>query len=56
MERFILNPELIESMGLRSRAIAEEHFDVNRINRIILDNMGVSTNSEAGTDVPVSGT
>lgn len=33
MERFVLEPELIERMGAASRRIAEERFDVRRINR-----------------------
>ena len=32
MEQFILHPELIEKMGRRSREIAEERFDVNKVN------------------------
>ena len=42
MERFILQPELIEKMGQASRKIAEEHFDVNKINQVILREMGIS--------------
>ncbi|MEO8454685.1 MAG: glycosyltransferase family 4 protein [Sphingomicrobium sp.] len=32
MERFILHPELIAAMGLRSREIAENKFDVHKVN------------------------
>lgn len=41
MERFILNPGLIETMGLESRRMAEERFDVRGINRQILNEMGL---------------
>lgn len=42
MERFILQPELIERMGKASRLIAEERFDVHKVNQIILREMGLS--------------
>jgi len=42
MERFILHPELIESMGQSSRKIAEESFDVRKINRKLMQEMGIS--------------
>ncbi len=45
MERFILNPALIEEMGLESRRIAEEKFDVRKVNRVILAEM------EMGLDI-----
>ena len=41
MERFILNPSLIETMGKASRIIAEERFDVKKINQVILKEMGL---------------
>lgn len=41
MEQFILNPSLIEKMGKASRRIAEERFDVHKINRVILREMGL---------------
>lgn len=41
MERFIRQPELAPRMGLRGREIAEEIFDVNRINKIMLHHMGI---------------
>jgi glycosyltransferase involved in cell wall biosynthesis len=41
MERFIQQPELIEKMGRASRKMAEECFDVHKINQIILQEMGV---------------
>ena len=42
MERFILQPELIERMGKASRLIAEERFDVHKVNQVILREMGLS--------------
>lgn len=42
MERFILHPELIENMGQSSRKIAEERFDVRKINRKLMQEMGIS--------------
>jgi glycosyltransferase involved in cell wall biosynthesis len=41
MERFVLQPELIPVFGLASRRIAEEKYDVNKVNRIILEEMGL---------------
>jgi glycosyltransferase involved in cell wall biosynthesis len=41
MERFILQPDLISEMGQASRKIAEERFDVRKINLIILKEMGI---------------
>jgi len=41
MERFILEPELIEGMGRESRRIAEERFDVHKINQVLLQKMGL---------------
>ena len=42
MERFILQPELIITMGQASRKLAEERFDVHKINQRILEVMGIS--------------
>ena len=39
MERFIREPELIERMGKKSRKIAEERFDVHKINQVLLEAM-----------------
>jgi glycosyltransferase involved in cell wall biosynthesis len=39
MERFVLQPELTESMGKRSREIAESRFDVFKVNNDILKAM-----------------
>lgn len=40
MERFIVMPELIVSMGNSSRAIAENKYDVNKVNQFMLKEMG----------------
>lgn len=39
MERFILQPELIEKLGRLSRKLAEEKYDVNMVNAVILKTM-----------------
>ncbi len=36
MERFILNPVLIKKMGIQSRKIAEEKYDVHKVNAVII--------------------
>ncbi len=41
MLKFIEKPELITQMGSRSRQIAEEKYDVNKVNRIMLKEMGI---------------
>lgn len=41
MERFIIQPELIEKMGNSSRKMAEERFDVHKVNQLILGKMGI---------------
>jgi len=41
MERFILEPALVEKMGLESRKIAEEKYDVREVNRVMLEAMGL---------------
>lgn len=42
MIRFIEQPGLIENMGRRSRQLAEERFDVRRINAQILEILGIA--------------
>jgi len=42
MQRFIEHPELAISMGKRSRAIAEEKYDVHKVNAVMLAAMGVA--------------
>ena len=49
MERFILQPDLIIQMGQASRKLAEERFDVHKINQRILAVLGVVGN---GTEFP----
>lgn len=41
MLAFVENPALIESMGLKSREIAEDRFDVKKINARLLEILGV---------------
>ncbi len=41
MEKFILNPDLISQMGQESRKLAEERFDVRKINMKILDHLSI---------------
>lgn len=41
MEKFILHPELIGTMGDRSRALAVEKYDVHKVNDVILRAMGL---------------
>lgn len=41
MEKFILNPDLIVSMGMASRALAEKKFDVHSVNKSMLKAMGL---------------
>lgn len=41
MEKFIVNPTLIAQMGAASRQLAQEKFDVNAVNQIMLREMGI---------------
>ena len=41
MEKFILDPSLIEMMGKASRQIAENKFDVHAVNKFMLEEMGL---------------
>nr|WP_232230263.1 glycosyltransferase family 4 protein [Halomonas sp. 1513] len=41
MQRFIDQPELVAKMGQRSRAIADEKYDVHKVNAVMLEAMGV---------------
>lgn len=41
MERFILEPDLIEKMGRESRRLAEKRFDVHKLNQVFLREMGL---------------
>lgn len=42
MEKFILDPSLIETMGAASRKLAEEKFNVHKVNKVMLDKMGIN--------------
>lgn len=41
MEKFILHSELIVKMGKESRRIAEEKYDVHKVNRVVLQAIGI---------------
>ena len=41
MEKFIINPALIAQMGAASRQLAQEKFDVNAVNQVMLCEMGI---------------
>ncbi|SFQ42011.1 Glycosyltransferase involved in cell wall bisynthesis [Geopseudomonas sagittaria] len=41
MQRFIEEPELAARMGARARQIAEEKYDVHRVNTVMLQEMGI---------------
>ena len=41
MERFILNPGLVALLGQRSRQIAEEKYDVHKVNAVMLHEMEI---------------
>ena len=41
MQRFIDDPSLIPKMGAESRRIAEEKYDVHKVNQVMLDAMGL---------------
>ena len=41
MERFIQEPNLVARMGHRSRQIAEEKYDVHKVNEVMLREMGL---------------
>lgn len=43
MRRFVDDPALISRMGRESRGIAEERFDVHKINRIMLNEIGIAS-------------
>ena len=41
MERFLADPNLIAGMAIESRRIAEEKYDVRKVNRVILETMNL---------------
>ncbi len=47
MEQFILQPDLILTMGQASRKLAQERFDVRKINRLMLEVMGIGNNNDS---------
>ena len=42
MQKFIDDPELTAKMGKRSREIAEEKYDVHKVNAVMLREMGIT--------------
>ena len=44
MEKFIINPELVNRMGIKSRKIAEEKYDVRKVNQVMINAMGLNQN------------
>ena len=49
MERFLRDPGLVAPMGARSRAIAEEKYDVHLVNRVMMRAMGLSSDAEGAS-------
>lgn len=47
MQRFIDQPDLIEPMGKRSRQIAEDKYDVHKVNAVMLKAMGITGDGAA---------
>jgi len=43
MERFVLDPSLVLRMGRRSREIAEDIFDVHKVNHALITGMGLES-------------
>jgi len=41
MEKFIINPSLLNKMGKESRKIAEEKYDVHKVNKVIIKEMNI---------------
>lgn len=54
MERFLLDASLAPVMGARSRAIAEERFDVDKVNRQILGVMDMAPSTPAPQSAAMS--
>jgi glycosyltransferase involved in cell wall biosynthesis len=42
MELFLNDPELAQRMGLRGRQLAEEKYDVNKVNAVMMHKMGIN--------------
>lgn len=47
MERYLEDSELIDQHGRESRRLAEERFDVHRINEVMLGHMGIACHGSA---------
>jgi hypothetical protein len=43
MARFVNRPALVEEMGRRSRELAEEVYDVRKVNRLLLNEMDLES-------------
>lgn len=41
MKKFIVNPELITVMGQASRKLAEDIYDVHKVNKVMIEEMGL---------------
>lgn len=52
MLRFVHDPELAQRMGRRSREIAEEKYDVHKVNAVMLREMGITAATEALAGIP----
>ncbi len=48
MARFVEEPELAARMGARSREIAVEKYDVNKVNAVMLREMGIFMDAQTG--------
>ena len=44
MEKFIKNPSSVKDMGIKSRRLAEEKYNVHKVNKQILEDMELSCN------------
>lgn len=42
MLQFVRNPELVQSMGRASRRLAQEKYDVHKVNEVMLRSMGIA--------------
>jgi glycosyltransferase involved in cell wall biosynthesis len=42
MQKFVDDPTLVRTMGQRSREIAEEKYDVHKVNAVMLREMGIT--------------
>ena len=49
MARFVEEPELAARMGAHSRQLAVEKYDVNKVNAVMLREMGISMAAQTGS-------